>query len=159
MPAGILHILENLFPWRFPFSRTKRSFSRTWNVTHQKLFHQNFRTYLFIYSWNFAKWQVIIRYFTFSWNVSIFKDRLQLLSKFPDFPVPGNYFFEFPEFPGYPWPERSLCRVIVNYEKITWPLATGFPLFSKYQIPGFLKVFGTKFQVFCAKFQVLSYKF
>ncbi len=25
---------------------------------------------------------------------------------------------------------------------------TGFPLFSKYQIPGFLKVFGPKFQVF-----------
>ncbi len=25
---------------------------------------------------------------------------------------------------------------------------TGFPLFSKYQIPGFLKVFGAKFQGF-----------
>ncbi len=43
---------------------------------------------------------------------------------------------------------------------------TGFPLFSKYQIPGFLKVFGPKFQVFSSffvfvffsKFQVLSYK-
>ncbi len=31
--------------------------------------------------------------------------------------------------------------------------------FSKYQIPGFLKVFGPKFQVFCAKLQVLLYKF
>ncbi len=34
----------------------------------------------------------------------------------------------------------------------------GFPLFSKYQIPGFLKVFGLKFQACCAKSQVLSYK-
>ncbi len=37
---------------------------------------------------------------------------------------------------------------------------TGFPLFSKYQIPGFLKVFRPKFQFFSrffyAKFQVLS---
>ncbi len=42
-------------------------------------------------------------------------------------------------------------------------IITGFPLFSKYQIPGFLKVFGPKFQgffkFFCANFQVLSYKF
>ncbi len=29
---------------------------------------------------------------------------------------------------------------------------TGFPLFSKYQIPGFLKVFGPKFQVFSSFF-------
>ncbi len=36
---------------------------------------------------------------------------------------------------------------------------SGFPHFSKYQIPGFLKVFGPKFKVFCAKFQVLSYKY
>ncbi len=39
----------------------------------------------------------------------------------------------------------------------------GFPLFSKYQIPGFLKVFGPKYQgffkVIYAKFQVLSYIF
>ncbi len=61
----------------------------------------------------------------------------------PSFPVISKYgvFVTAPRF--------STCK-------------SGFPLFSNYQIPGFLKAFGPKFQVFsrfvCAKFQVLSYK-
>ncbi len=47
---------------------------------------------------------------------------------------------------------------IIGQHYMYYIKCTGFPLFSKYKIPGFLKVFGPKFQVFCAKFQVLSYK-
>ncbi len=37
-------------------------------------------------------------------------------------------------------------------------VGSGFPLFSKYQIPGFLKVFGLKFQVF-SRFSVPNLRY
>ncbi len=63
-----------------------------------------------------------------------------------------------------PWIRANyICKsVVFNYQwnPSEWPpFYTRFPLFSKYQIPGFLKVYGSKFKVFCANFQVLSYKF